>query len=185
MTPDGGEVLVTGAGGCVGSVAVVLLARRGYRVAAATGRSEIATYLTELGASRIVGRDELLDDPGKPMESAVWGGCVDCVGGQVLARVIKQMKYGAGIASLGNAAGGTMHASIIPFLLRSVDILGIDSVSVPVPRRNEIWAALAAEMPRDVLAAMTEEIGLSEVPDFGSKILEGQVRGRILVDVNR
>ena len=119
------------------------------------------------------------------MESAVWGGCVDCVGGQVLARVIKQMKYGAGIASLGNAAGGTMHASIIPFLLRSVDILGIDSVSVPVPRRNEIWAALAAEMPRDVLAAMTEEIGLSEVPDFGSKILEGQVRGRILVDVNR
>ena len=142
-------------------------------------------YLTELGASRIVGRDELLDDPGKPMESAVWGGCVDCVGGQVLARVIKQMKYGAGIASLGNAAGGTMHASIIPFLLRSVDILGIDSVSVPVARRAEIWAALAAEMPRDVLAAMTEEIGLSEVPDFGSKILEGQVRGRILVDVNR
>ena len=185
MTPDGGEVLVTGAGGGVGSVAVVLLARRGYQVAAATGRSEIATYLTELGASRIVGRDELLDDPGKPMESAVWGGCVDCVGGQVLARVIKQMKYGAGIASLGNAAGGTMHASIIPFLLRSVDILGIDSVIVPVPRRAEIWAALAAEMPRDVLAAMTEEIGLSEVPDFGSKILEGQVRGRILVDVNR
>ena len=85
MTPDGGEVLVTGAGGGVGSVAVVLLARRGYQVAAATGRSEIATYLTELGASRIVGRDELLDDPGKPMESAVWGGCVDCVGGQVLA----------------------------------------------------------------------------------------------------
>ena len=184
MTPDGGEVLVTGAGGGVGSVAVVLLARRGYQVAAATGRPEVAEYLTGLGASRIVGRDELLDDPGKVMESGVWGGCVDCVGGQVLARVIKQMKYGAGIASLGNAAGNTMNASIIPFLLRSVAVLGIDSVAVPVPRRNEIWQALAAEMPRDVLETMIEEIGLADVPDYGRKILDGQVRGRILVDVN-
>jgi acrylyl-CoA reductase (NADPH) len=166
-------------------VAVVLLARRGYQVAAATGRPEVAEYLTGLGASRIVGRDELLDDPGKVMESGVWGGCVDCVGGQVLARVIKQMKYGAGIASLGNAAGNTMNASIIPFLLRSVAVLGIDSVAVPVPRRNEIWQALAAEMPRDVLETMIEEIGLADVPDYGRKILDGQVRGRILVDVNR
>ena len=185
MTPDGGEVLVTGAGGGVGSVAGVLLARRGYQVAAATGRPEIAAYLTELGASRLVGRDALLDDPGKPMESSVWGGCIDCVGGQVLARVIKQMNYGAGIASLGNAAGGTMTASIIPFLLRSVAILGIDSVAVPVPRRTEIWDALAKEMPRDVLESMIEEIGLSDVPDYGRKILDGQIRGRILVDVNR
>jgi acrylyl-CoA reductase (NADPH) len=184
MTPDGGEVLVTGAGGGVGSVATVLLAKRGYQVAAMTGRAEIADYLTGLGASRIVSREEMLDDPGKPMESGVWGGCIDCVGGQILARAIKQMNYGCGIASLGNTAGVKMEASIIPFLLRGVAVLGIDSVMVPVAERKKIWAALDAGMPRDVLESMAEEIGLADVPEYGKKILEGKVRGRILVNVN-
>ena len=185
MTPDGGEVLVTGAGGGVGSVATVLLAKRGYQVAAMTGRAEIADYLTYLGASHIVSREEMLDDPGKPMESGVWGGCIDCVGGQVLARAIKQMNYGCGIASLGNTAGAKMEASIIPFLLRGVAVLGIDSVMVPVAEREKIWAALDAGMPRDVLESMAEEIGLADVPEYGKKILEGKVRGRILVNVNK
>ena len=185
MTPDGGEVLVTGAGGGVGSVATVLLAKRGYQVAAMTGRAEIADYLTDLGASRIVSREEMLDDPGKPMESGVWGGCIDCVGGQILARAIKQMNYGCGIASLGNTAGVKMEASIIPFLLRGVAVLGIDSVMVPVAEREKIWAALDAGMPRDVLESMAEEIGLADVPEYGTKILEGKVRGRILVNVNK
>jgi len=185
MTPDGGEVLVTGAGGGVGSVATVLLAKRGYQVAAMTGRAEIADYLTDLGASRIVSREEMLDDPGKPMESGVWGGCIDCVGGQILARVIKQMNYGCGIASLGNTAGAKMEASIIPFLLRGVAVFGIDSVMVPVAEREKIWAALDAGMPRDVLESMAEEIGLADVPEYGKKILEGKVRGRILVNVNK
>ena len=184
MTPDGGEVLVTGAGGGVGSVATVLLAKRGYEVAAMTGRTEIADYLTGLGASRIISREEMLDDPGKPMESGVWGGCIDCVGGQVLARAIKQMNYGCGIASLGNTAGAKMEASIIPFLLRGVAVLGIDSVMVPVAEREKIWAALDAGMPRDLLESMAEEIGLADIPEYGKKILEGKVRGRILVNVN-
>ncbi|MGB2122752.1 MAG: alcohol dehydrogenase catalytic domain-containing protein, partial [Candidatus Puniceispirillaceae bacterium] len=108
MRPEGGEVLVTGAGGGVGSIATVLLARRGYEVAAMTGRAEIAEYLTGLGATRIVTRADMAEDPGKVMESALWGGCIDCVGGQILARVIKQLKNGAGVASLGNTAGATM-----------------------------------------------------------------------------
>ena len=185
MTPDGGEVLVTGAGGGVGSVATVLLAKRGYQVAAMTGRAEIVDYLTDLGASRIVSREDMLDDPGKPMESGVWGGCIDCVGGQILARAIKQMNYGCGIASLGNTAGAKMEASIIPFLLRGVAILGIDSVMVPVAERERIWAALDAGMPRDMLESMTEEIGLADVPEYGKKILEGKIRGRILVNLNK
>ena len=185
MTPDGGEVLVTGAGGGVGSIATVLLARRGYSVAAMTGRAEIAEYLTGLGAARIVSRDEMTEDPGKVMESAVWGGCIDCVGGQILARVIKQLKNGGAVASLGNTAGATMNASVIPFLLRGVSVLGIDSVTVPLAQRSEIWTALANEMPKDVLAEMSREIGLGEVADYGQKILDGQVRGRIVVDVNR
>ena len=184
MTPEGGEVLVTGAGGGVGSIATVLLSRRGYSVAAMTGRAEIAEYLTGLGAARIVSRDEMAEDPGKVMESAVWGGCIDCVGGQILARVIKQLKNGGGVASLGNTAGATMNASVIPFLLRGVSVLGIDSVTVPLAQRSEIWTALANEMPKDVLAEMSREIGLGEVPDYGRRILDGKVRGRVVVNVN-
>lgn len=184
MSPADGEILVTGAGGGVGSIATVLLARRGYQVAAMTGRSEIADYLVGLGASRIIGRDEMLDDPGKVMESAIWGGCVDCVGGQILARVIKQLKYGSGVAALGNTAGAMMNASIIPFLLRGVNVFGIDSVMCPIPLRIDIWNALAKELPRDVLDSLTEEISLAEVPVYGRKILYGQVRGRVLVNLN-
>jgi len=185
MRPENGEVLVTGAGGGVGSVATALLASKGYKVAAMTGRAEVADYLTGLGASRIVTREEMLDDPGKVLESSLWAGCIDSVGGAVMGRVLKQLNYGAGIASLGNAAGVELSGNIMPFLLRGVNIFGIDSVACPMDRRAEIWAALARDMPRDLLAQMVTEIGLADLPACGKQILEGQVRGRIVVDVNK
>lgn len=185
MKPEDGEVLVTGAGGGVGSVATILLSRRGYQVAAATGRAEIAEYLTGLGASRIVSREELLEDSGRVLESSQWAGCIDSVGGQILARVLKQMNYGASVAAIGNAAGAEFTATVIPFLLRGINLLGIDSVACPYEDRVKIWAALAAEMPKDVIAAITDEIALGDVPAVGKQILEGQVKGRVVVDVNR
>lgn len=185
MNPDGGEILVTGAGGGVGSVATILLASKGYKVAAMTGRPEVADYLMKLGASRIVSRDEMLDDPGKVLESSVWGGCIDSVGGALLGRILKQLNYGAGLASLGNAAGVELTGNIMPFLLRGVNVFGIDSVAYPMDKRAEIWQALADEMPKAPLVGMVTEIGLGDLADYGKKILEGQVRGRLVVDVNK
>ena len=185
MTPDSGEILVTGAGGGVGSVATVLLASKGYQVAAMTGRPDVADYLTGLGASRIVTREEMMDDPGKVLESSIWGGCIDSVGGALMGRILKQLHYGAGLASLGNAAGVELSGNIMPFLLRGVNVFGIDSVACPMDRRAEIWAALAADMPKDKLAQMVSEVGLEDVPALGKQILDGQVRGRIVVNVNK
>ena len=185
MTPESGEILVTGAGGGVGSVATILLASKGYKVAAMTGRAEIADYLMGLGATRIVTREEMLDDPGKVLESSIWGGCIDSVGGALMGRILKQLNYGAGLASLGNAAGVELSGNIMPFLLRGVNVFGIDSVACPMDKRAEIWQALAAEMPKGPLAQMVTEIGLAELPAYGKQILEGQVRGRVVVDVNK
>jgi acrylyl-CoA reductase (NADPH) len=185
MTPDSGEILVTGAGGGVGSVATILLANKGYKVAAMTGRPEAADYLTGLGASRIVTRAEMLDDPGKVLESSVWGGCIDSVGGALLGRILKQLNYGAGLASLGNAAGAELSGNIMPFLLRGVNVFGIDSVACPMDKRAEIWAALARDLPKQSIAQLVTEIGLADLPDHGKQILDGKVRGRIVVDVNK
>ena len=185
MTPDSGEILVTGAGGGVGSVATILLASKGYKVAAMTGRAEIADYLMGLGAARIVTRDEMLDDPGKVLESSVWGGCIDSVGGALMGRILKQLNYGAGLASLGNAGGAELSGNIMPFLLRGVNVFGIDSVAYPMDERTKIWQALATEMPKGLLVEMVTEIGLSELPSYGKQILEGQIRGRVVVNVNK
>lgn len=184
MRPDQGEVLVTGAGGGVGSVATIILARRGYQVAAVTGRPEIANYLTDLGASRIVAREEMNEDSGRVLESSQWAGCIDSVGGQILARVLKQLNYGASLAAVGNAAGAEFSATVIPFLLRGINILGIDSVACPYDERVKVWAALAAEMPKEVLSSISDEIALADVPSAGKQILKGQVRGRLVVNVN-
>ena len=184
LTPEQGEVLVTGAAGGVGSVAVALLARLGYRVAAVTGRPETADYLRHLGAARIVSRDDLAETVKKPLEAETWAGCIDAVGGAMLARLLGQMKSGASVAAVGNAGGLTVPASIIPFLLRGVNLLGINSVTVPQARRVAIWDRIARDLDLALLEGMIRPARLDEVPALGAAILKGAVQGRVVVDVN-
>jgi acrylyl-CoA reductase (NADPH) len=184
LTPDQGDVLVTGAAGGVGSMAVAMLARRGFSVAAVTGRPETAAYLTELGASKIIPREDLSEPTTRPMESAIWAGCIDNVGGSTLSRVIGQMAYGASIASLGNAGGIKIETNVLPFILRGVNLLGIDSVMQPYKNRVEAWQNAAAWMDLDNLDAMVTETNLDAVPEYASAILKGQIKGRVLVNPN-
>lgn len=183
LTPDRGEVLVTGASGGVGSVAIALLAALGYRVAAVTGRPETEAYLRGLGAARIVQRGGLAETVGRPLESETWAGAVDNVGGAMLARLLGQMRHGASVAAVGLAGGAQVPASIIPFLLRGVNLLGINSVLTPLPLRLQAWHRIAATLPVDRLEAMIRPAVLAEVPDLGRAILRGEVRGRVVVDV--
>jgi acrylyl-CoA reductase (NADPH) len=185
LTPAAGEVLVTGAAGGVGSVAVAVLAARGYQVAAVTGRPETEPYLRTLGASRIIPRADLAETVKRPLESEVWAGCIDAVGGAMLARVLGQMKHRASVAAVGLAGGAALPATVIPFLLRGVNLLGIDSVLSPLPERLRAWGRIASELPMAKLAAMVTEVGLAEVPALGAAILRGEVQGRIVVDVRR
>ncbi|WP_435530899.1 MDR family oxidoreductase [Pseudotabrizicola alkalilacus] len=185
LTPAGGEVLVTGAAGGVGSVAVAILARLGYPVAAVTGRPETEAYLRDLGAARLVPRADLAEAVKRPMESETWAGCVDAVGGQMLARVLGQMKSGASVAAVGNAGGLAVPANIIPFLLRGINLLGINSVTVPYARRVVAWDRITTDLPMDKLEAMFRPATLAEVPALGAAILRGEVQGRVVVDVQR
>ena len=184
MRPDQGEVLVTGAAGGVGSVATAILANLGYQVAAVTGRPETAEYLTGLGASRIVAREDLNETVKRPLEAETWAGCVDAVGGAMLARVLGQMKYGASVAAVGLAGGSGLPATVIPFLLRGVNLLGIDSVMRPYADRVRAWDRIATDLPMDKLEAMIQPATLSDLPQLGSDILAGKVKGRVVVDVN-
>jgi acrylyl-CoA reductase (NADPH) len=181
LTPDKGEVLVTGAAGGVGSVAVALLANEGYQVAAVTGRPETETYLRGLGASRIIARAELAETVKRPLESETWAGCIDAVGGSMLARVLGQMKYGASVAAVGLAGGTAMPASVIPFILRGVNLLGIDSVMQPYANRVQAWNRVVSGLPMQKLEAMVSEIGLADLPRVGPEILAGAVKGRLVV----
>ncbi len=183
MVPGAGEVLVTGAAGGVGSVAVAVLAGLGYSVAAVTGRPETEGYLRGLGAARIIPRGDLAEVVKRPLEAELWAGCIDVVGGAMLARVLGQMKYGASVAAVGLAGGSALAASVIPFLLRGVNLLGIDSVLMPFARRQVAWARLARELPMDRLEAMVRLVGLAELPELGAAILRGEVQGRVVVDV--
>lgn len=185
LTPASGEVLVTGAAGGVGSVAVALLAERGYAVAAVTGRPETEAYLRGLGASRIVAREELAETVKKPLESEVWAGCIDNVGGAMLARVLGQMKSDCSVASVGLAGGADLPAKVTPFILRGVNLLGINSVFVPYAKRVTAWNRIAAELPMAKLESMVEECGLADLPELGRAILKGAVKGRVVVDVRR
>lgn len=185
LTPALGEVLVTGAAGGVGSVAVALLAERGYSVAAVTGRPETEPYLRSLGASRIVPREELAETVKKPLESEVWAGCIDNVGGPMLARVLGQMKSDCSVASVGLAGGADLPAKVTPFILRGVNLLGINSVFVPYAKRVTAWNRIAAELPMAKLEAMVKECALGDLPDLGRAILKGAVKGRVVVDVRR
>jgi acrylyl-CoA reductase (NADPH) len=184
LTPEKGEVLVTGAAGGVGSVAVALLAALGYRVAAVTGRPETEPYLRDLGAARIIPRAELAETVKRPLESETWAGCIDAVGGAMLARVLGQMKHGASVAAVGLAGGTGLPASVIPFLLRGVNLLGIDSVLKPYPDRLRAWERIAAHLPMEKLEAMIRPATLADLPALGAAILQGDVQGRVVVDVN-
>ncbi|OUS21757.1 oxidoreductase [Rhodobacterales bacterium 59_46_T64] len=184
LTPDKGEVLVTGAAGGVGSVATAILAHLGYQVAAVTGRPETAAYLKDLGAARIVPRAELAETVKRPLESETWAGCVDAVGGDMLARVLGQMKYGGSVAAVGLAGGAKLPTSVVPFLLRGVNLLGIDSVMKPFDGRLKAWERVATDLPMDKLADMVQPAVLSDLPQLGQDILAGKVKGRVVVDVN-
>ena len=177
-------VLVTGAAGGVGSVAVHLLAQAGYEVAASTGRPETSDYLTKLGATQIVSRQELAELPSGPLSSERWGGCIDAVGDTTLAHVLTEMQYGSSVAACGLAGGNALDTTVIPFLLRGVNLLGIDSVMCPFETRVQAWARLDELLDREVLSAMTTTVGLEEVPQLGSEILAGKVQGRTVVDLN-
>ncbi|MBO6603536.1 MAG: oxidoreductase [Roseicyclus sp.] len=183
LTPDRGEVLVTGAAGGVGSVATAILGNLGYRVAGVTGRPEQEAYLKSLGAARIVAREEINETVKRPLEAETWAGCVDAVGGAMLARVLGQMAYGGSVAAVGLAGGAGLPATVIPFLLRGVNLLGIDSVMQPYDNRVRAWGRIARDLPMEKLEAMIHPAGLADLPELGAAILKGGVRGRVVVDV--
>lgn len=184
LKPGNGPVLVTGAAGGVGSVATAVLANLGHEVAAVTGRPETADYLKNLGATQIVAREEINETVKRPLEAETWAGCVDAVGGVMLARILGQMKYGASVSAVGLAGGAALPATVVPFLLRGVNLLGIDSVMQPFGNRVRAWQRIARDLPMDKLEEMIHPATLSDLPKLGSDILKGQVKGRVVVDVN-
>lgn len=183
MAPGNGEVLVTGGAGGVGSIAIALLAKAGYEVTASTGRPETHDYLRSLGASQFIERSDLSEDSGKPMESARFQACIDSVGGSTLARALGQLKPEGALAAIGNAGGNDFKASVIPFLLRGIKLLGIDSVYQTKPRREAAWNRLTRDLDLGVLESTLMEIGLADVPDHAALVLGGKVRGRLVVNV--
>ncbi|MFC0239390.1 acrylyl-CoA reductase (NADPH) [Rhodopseudomonas telluris] len=182
LTPKDGPVVVTGAAGGVGSVAIALLSKLGYHVIASTGRTSEEAYLRELGATEIIDRNEL-SAPGKPLGKERWAGGIDSVGSTTLANLLAMTKYRGAIAACGLAAGMDLPASVAPFILRGVCLYGIDSVMCPLPERQKAWSRLATDLDRAKLGQMTQEIGLDQVIDTGAKVLAGQVRGRIVVKI--
>ncbi len=184
LKPDQGPVLVTGAAGGVGSVATAILSNLGYEVAGVTGRPETADYLKSLGVTQIVAREDINETVKRPLEAETWAGCIDAVGGDMLARILGQMKYGGSVAAVGLAGGAGLPATVIPFLLRGVNLLGIDSVMRPYENRVAAWQRVAKDLPMDKLEDMIVPATLSDLPQLGRDILKGQVKGRVVVDVN-
>lgn len=183
LQPGQGPVLVTGAAGGVGSVATAILGHLGYEVAAVTGRPETEPYLRELGATRIVARDELAELTKRPLESETWAGAIDNVGGAMLARLLGQMKYNGSVASVGLAGGTALPTTVIPFIIRGVNLLGIDSVTQPFAKRQRAWGRIAQDLPMEKLERMIQPAGLADLPALGQAILKGQIQGRVVVDV--
>lgn len=181
-TDSEGEVLVTGAAGGVGSIAVAILANLGYKVAASTGREDTHDYLKDLGATTIVGRDELTEPPKGPLASERWSGIIDSVGGPTLHTALATLNTHASCAAVGLASGFKLETTVMPFLLRGINLLGIDSNTCPKDRRFEAWNRIAKELPLDKLAAATNSASLADVPDLAGKILQGQVRGRTVIN---
>ncbi|HEY6532550.1 MAG TPA: MDR family oxidoreductase [Acidimicrobiales bacterium] len=183
VAPGDGEVVVTGASGGVGSVAVAVLAHLGYEVAASTGRAETHDYLRSLGAATIVDRADLAT-AGRPLDKERWAGGVDTVGSQTLATVLAQTRYRGSVAACGLAGGNDLPTTVLPFILRNVSLLGVDSVSCPTSVRNEAWARLGTDLPTDLLDSLTSVRPMSDLPELAEDILAGKVRGRVVIDTS-
>ena len=184
LDPAKGEVLVTGAAGGVGSVAVAILNKLGYAVVASTGRAETHDYLKDLGATTLIDRAEIAEPSGRPLDKERWQACIDAVGGPTLACVLPQIAYGGSVAAVGLAGGNKLETTVLPFLLRGVNLLGIDSVMCPFDRRKRAWERLGQDLPLEKLDGMINEAKLGDLLTLGSDILKGQVRGRVVVDVH-
>lgn len=185
LKPAAGEILVTGAAGGVGSVAVAILAKLGFDVVAATGRPQEAGYLTALGAKTVMDRKELTEAPDRPLLSERFAGLVDAVSGVMFARALAQVKYGGAAAVCGLASGASFPGSILPFILRGITVYGIDSVMLPKGPREGAWKRLGSDLPLDKLDSTVSEAGLSDLMALAPKILKGEIRGRVVVDVNK
>lgn len=183
VSPDLGDILVTGANGGAGSIAIALLSTLGYRVVASTGRLEESAYLKELGAAEILDR-ATLSEPGAPIAKERWAGAIDAVGSHTLANVLAQTRYRGVVAAFGLAQGADLPGSVLPFILRNVTLAGIDSVNAPYAAREQAWTRLAADLDLGKLARTTQMIGLAEVPALAGQVLQGRVQGRTVVDVN-
>jgi acrylyl-CoA reductase (NADPH) len=184
LAPGGREVVVTGAAGGVGSIAVAILAKRGYTVVASTGRTEAHDYLKTLGASQILDRSVLARPSGRPLESERWGGAVDSVGGDTLAALLPTMAYRSTVAACGMAGGTALSTSVFPFILRGIVLVGVESVQCPQPVRRQAWARLASDLATTALDQIVQVAPLAEVSRLSQEILRGHIRGRVVVDVN-
>jgi acrylyl-CoA reductase (NADPH) len=182
--PAAGEMLVTGAAGGVGSIAIAILSRLGYRVTGSSGRPETHDFLRSLGAAEIIDRAELAAPSARPLQTERWAGAIDAVGGTTLATLLTQMNYRGSVAACGLAGGSDLKTTVIPFLLRGVNLLGIDSVLAPLKERQATWRRLATDLPTTLLDALTETIPLAALPEYGAKILKGQIRGRVVVEID-
>ena len=183
VTPESGPIVVSGAAGGVGSVAVAILAGLGYQVAAITGRAETEGYLRGLGASEILSRDEMAQPP-RPLEKQRWAGAIDTAGDTILARMIAETNYSGVVAACGLAASFKLPSTVMPFILRNVRLQGVDSVSCPYERRNMAWQRLLTQLPENALGEIAQIIALDNVPEYAEKITNGQVKGRVVIDLN-
>ena len=184
LKPGGREVIVTGAGGGVGSVAIAILAKLGYKVVASSGRAELHDYLTELGASQVIDRSVLATTSNRPLESERWAAGIDSVGGDTLASILRSTAAGGSVASCGLAGSATLNTTVHPFILRGVNLLGIDSVRVSNARRREIWSRLVQDLPVNLLDRAIQVEPLTKIFELGEQILAGKTRGRTVIDVN-
>jgi putative YhdH/YhfP family quinone oxidoreductase len=186
VRPDGGPVLVTGASGGVGSMAVSLLAQHGYEVVASTGKEAEHPYLRALGATAVIGRGDLMGDEGRVLGPERWAAAVDCVGGETLAAVIRSLRYGGSVAASGLTGGNAFSSTVYPFIVRGVALLGVDSVLTPIEERRAVWATVRSDFPEETVAAMVaEEVGLEGIDGALAAMAAARVRGRVLVEPSR
>jgi acrylyl-CoA reductase (NADPH) len=184
VPPSKGEIIVTGATGGVGCIAVMLLAKLGYHVVASTGKAETHEFLRSLGASEVIDRSQLAARSDKPLERGRWAGAVDSVGGDTLAALLRQMERNGCVTAVGLAGGAELHTTVHPFILRAVSLIGISSVYMAVERRRRAWTRLADELPLETLDRLTQTARLADVPALGEQMIHGNIRGRVVIDVN-